>query len=96
VWMMACKIPRVVLLIDHLIVWPYTSVDQSQRDIHTAGFKPNLQTNFAPILATAAKAQVEVPVMGEECRLGWVLSPAASCHGYLLSRHLWWLNCYPN
>jgi aspartyl aminopeptidase len=29
-----------------------------QRDIHTAGFKPNLQTNFAPILATAAKTQL--------------------------------------
>ncbi len=29
-----------------------------QRDIHTAGFKPNLQTNFAPVLATAVKAQL--------------------------------------
>ncbi|KXZ51565.1 hypothetical protein GPECTOR_12g528 [Gonium pectorale] len=26
-----------------------------QRDIHTAGFKPNLQSNFAPMLATAVK-----------------------------------------
>ncbi|EFJ48891.1 hypothetical protein VOLCADRAFT_104613 [Volvox carteri f. nagariensis] len=29
-----------------------------QRDIHTAGFKPNLQTNFAPLLATAVKTQI--------------------------------------
>ncbi|GLC42732.1 hypothetical protein PLESTB_001132600 [Pleodorina starrii] len=29
-----------------------------QRDIHTAGFKPNLQTNFAPMLATAVKTQL--------------------------------------
>lgn len=32
-----------------------------QRDIHTAGFKPNLQTNFAPVLATAVKAQLLGP-----------------------------------
>jgi len=32
-----------------------------QRDIHSAGFKPNLQTNFAPVLATAAKAQLDKP-----------------------------------
>ena len=29
-----------------------------QRNIHTDGFKPNLQTNFAPILATTVKAQL--------------------------------------
>ncbi|GLI59309.1 hypothetical protein VaNZ11_001163 [Volvox africanus] len=29
-----------------------------QRDIHTAGFKPNLQTNFAPLIASAAKTQL--------------------------------------
>jgi len=32
-----------------------------QRDINSAGFKPNWQTNFAPMLATAAKAQLGAP-----------------------------------
>ncbi|GAX84190.1 hypothetical protein CEUSTIGMA_g11613.t1 [Chlamydomonas eustigma] len=37
-----------------------------QRDIHTNGFKPNLQTNFAPILATAVKSQLGLHKKGEE------------------------------
>ncbi|KAG2448747.1 hypothetical protein HYH02_006101 [Chlamydomonas schloesseri] len=32
-----------------------------QRDIHTAGFKPNLQTNFAPMMATAVKTALLAP-----------------------------------
>lgn len=32
-----------------------------QRDIHTAGFKPNLQSNFSPLLATAVKTQLLTP-----------------------------------
>lgn len=31
---------------------------RAQRDVNTAGFKPNLQTNLAPVLATAVKAQL--------------------------------------
>ncbi|PNW77411.1 hypothetical protein CHLRE_10g435300v5 [Chlamydomonas reinhardtii] len=32
-----------------------------QRDIHTAGFKPNLQNNFAPMMATAVKTALLAP-----------------------------------
>lgn len=45
------KIDRPILRIPMLAI-------HLQRDIHTNGFKPNLQSNFAPVLATAAKAQL--------------------------------------
>lgn len=45
------KIDRPILRIPMLAI-------HLQRNIHTDGFKPNLQTNFAPILATTVKAQL--------------------------------------
>eukprot|EP00195_Chlamydomonas_chlamydogama_P003838 CAMPEP_0202920920 /NCGR_PEP_ID=MMETSP1392-20130828/77107_1 /ASSEMBLY_ACC=CAM_ASM_000868 /TAXON_ID=225041 /ORGANISM="Chlamydomonas chlamydogama, Strain SAG 11-48b" /LENGTH=522 /DNA_ID=CAMNT_0049614441 /DNA_START=192 /DNA_END=1760 /DNA_ORIENTATION=- len=48
------KIDRPILRIPMLAI-------HLQRDIHTAGFKPNLQTNFSPILATTVKAQLDKP-----------------------------------
>ncbi|KAG2490499.1 hypothetical protein HYH03_011122 [Edaphochlamys debaryana] len=49
-----------------------------QRDIHTAGFKPNLQSNFAPMLATQVKTQLLAPAHGAAG------APAASKHQPLL------------
>ena len=52
-----------------------------QRDIHSAGFKPNLQTNFAPVLATAAKAQLDKSAAVAAAAVAAAKGSAASSSG---------------
>jgi hypothetical protein len=41
-----------------------------QRGLNTDGFKPNWQTQFAPMLATAAKAQLGLSLNGSAANTG--------------------------
>eukprot|EP00798_Chlamydomonas_sp_ICE-L_P005202 gene5202-18429_t len=77
------KIDRPILRIPMLAI-------HLQGDIHTAGFKPNLQTNFAPILATNVKAQLEKPATdpkgtpSKSDASGTVSGPTPKHHSLLL------------
>ena len=60
------KLSHELVRVDRPIIRIPTLAIHLDRDVSTNGFKPNVETNFAPILATAIKGELEEKVSSAE------------------------------